>query len=86
MVKPAHVQLQHTQHGAPLLVAEGVKQHRQGITQNRLDRKFLTNLQMRIAWLLCCAGAWLKCLAYAPIPKPCTPMAASVPDPYCTSN
>jgi hypothetical protein len=33
MVKPEQVQLQHTQHGAPLLVAEGPKQHRQGITK-----------------------------------------------------
>jgi hypothetical protein len=33
MVKPAQVQLHHTQHGAPLLVAEGPKQHRQGITR-----------------------------------------------------
>jgi hypothetical protein len=33
MVKPAQVQLQHTQHGALLLVAEGPKQHHQGITQ-----------------------------------------------------
>jgi hypothetical protein len=33
MVKSVQVQLQHTQHGAPLLVAEGPKQHRQGMTQ-----------------------------------------------------
>jgi hypothetical protein len=33
MVKLVQVELQHTQHGAPLLVAEGPKQHRQGITQ-----------------------------------------------------
>jgi hypothetical protein len=39
MVKPAQAQLQPTQHGAPLLVAEGPKQHRQGITQKLLGQK-----------------------------------------------